>query len=123
VGKQRQRQRGAAARPNRVYDPEAVRRWRRNSRLFRYRLTQETFDALLERQEGPAACVTSRSPRGSSPFIDHDWNCCKTEKSSCGKCVRGLLCLRCDVGLGYIGRMVGVARTYLERVSGAPVVW
>lgn len=51
----------------------------------------------------PAACVTSRSPRG--------------------KCRRGLLCLRCNTGLGYVERMLDLARAYLERVSGALVVW
>jgi len=37
--------------------------------------------------------------------------------------VRGLLCLRRNVGIGYIERMLGMARAYLEGASGAPVVW
>ncbi len=52
-------------------------------------------------------------------FIDHDHACCPDERSSCGKCVRGLLCLRCNTGLGYVERMHAIARAYLD---AAPLV-
>ena len=45
------------------------------------------------------------------------------EKRSCGDCVRGLLCLRCNTGLGYIEHMGEMARAYLDGVSTLPALW
>lgn len=50
--------------------------------------------------------------------IDHDHDCCPTRKT-CGKCVRGLLCITCNYLTGMIetspSRLAGV-QAYLERV-------
>lgn len=38
-------------------------------------------------------------------YVDHDRSCCSndsTTKKSCGYCVRGLLCISCNFGLGYM---------------------
>lgn len=116
----RQRER---TRAKRVYDPVAVARWKLAHRFARYSLTQEKFGQLLERQGG--ACAMCRRPfaEGQAICVDHDHACCPGEKKSCGRCIRGLLCLRCNTGLGYVERMSDMARAYLERVSGLPLVW
>jgi recombination endonuclease VII len=110
---QRQRERGAAR--ERVYDPEAVRRWRATHRLARYGLNQEQFDALLAAQG--YACGMCREPfeDGQPVFIDHDHNlgCHPGEKQACDGCRRGLLCLRCNTGLGYVERLGAMAKAYL----------
>ena len=88
-------------------------------------LPQETFDALLETQGH--ACGMCREPfKEDQPvFVDHDHNlgCHPEEKRACDRCRRGLLCLRCNTGLGYVERMSGIAHAYLSRVAAVPVVW
>jgi hypothetical protein len=93
--------------------PEAVRRWKRTYRLAQYGLTEEDFDRLLEIQEYACAMCQEPFEDGRPISIDHDHACCKAEKRSCGQCVRGLLCLRCNTALGYIERYAGLARAYM----------
>jgi Recombination endonuclease VII len=93
--------------------PAARARWRLTHKLKRYGLTQEQFDRLLEIQGYACAMCSELFEDGQAIFIDHDHNCCEEEKSSCGECVRGLLCLRCNTALGYIERYGERAEAYL----------
>lgn len=66
-----------------------------------YKLTKEQFEKLLEDQgDGCAVCGTTE-PGGRYRVwvVDHDHQCCPGP-TSCGKCLRGLLCFRCNHGLG-----------------------
>lgn len=67
----------------------------------RYTLSKARFDEMLADQGG--ACAICRAPfTGSRKIhVDHDHSCCPG-RSSCGKCVRGLLCTRCNNGLGFL---------------------
>jgi hypothetical protein len=62
-------------------------------------ITFEQYQALLEKQEFKCAICKSLTSGVKDWNIDHDHKCCSTRKS-CGKCVRGLLCMKCNVGLG-----------------------
>jgi hypothetical protein len=34
--------------------------------------------------------------------VDHDHECCSTRNKSCGSCVRGILCTKCNIGIGHM---------------------
>lgn len=70
--------------------------------MGKYKLTIEKYDALLAAQGGRCAiCLTDvpRDPRTDRLHVDHDHACCPG-KTSCGKCIRGLLCHACNTALG-----------------------
>lgn len=66
-----------------------------------YGITLEQFDSLLTMQDQKCAiCDRKFWKECSGPNIDHDHGCCNKQRGSCGKCIRGLLCSNCNVGLG-----------------------
>jgi hypothetical protein len=87
--------------------------------ITRHGITVEQYQELLERQEGLCACCGGLPEPGTRLHIDHDHACCPG-KTSCGRCVRGLLCVRCNKGLGQfrddIARLEA-AIEYLRSVS------
>jgi len=103
-------------------DPAARRSWNQAHKLVRYGLTQGLFDRLLEIQEYACAMCHMPFEDGQPIFIDHDHACCPDEKSSCGKCVRGLLHLSCNTAIGVIERKYELARAYLDSPPGQLVV-
>lgn len=95
-------------------DPETVKR----HRLWTwFRITWEQYEEMLERQGGVCAICKSDEPGGRGRFhVDHDHSCCAGPKS-CGKCVRGLLCSRCNPMVGMAQDNVDILRAavhYLE---------
>jgi hypothetical protein len=71
----------------------------------RYHLTAERYNELLTKQGG--VCGICKQPESTIMYgkairlaVDHDHSCCP-EKKSCGKCIRGLLCSRCNKILAY----------------------
>lgn len=85
---------------------------RRSALLKRYGLTPEEADALLASQGGLCAICGEVPP---IPNIDHD---------HASGAIRGVLCYRCNVGIGYFRDRPALlvrAASYLSR-SGYPVV-
>lgn len=66
-------------------------------RLAKYGLTQERYDQMEAAQGG--VCAICLKPPSRAFDIDHDHGCCPGE-TSCGECVRGLLCFNCNSALG-----------------------
>lgn len=84
---------------------EAFNYWKKQARKLRnqlrpYGLTVEQYQHLLADQDGRCAICRSSEPGGRGGWnIDHDHSCCP-DKSSCGECIRGLLCWSCNLMLG-----------------------
>lgn len=66
-----------------------------------YNITEDQYQALLAFQGG--CCAICRRIKGLRKrlAVDHDHSCCDGP-TSCGKCVRGLLCTTCNKFLGHI---------------------
>src|SRR5437660_10580540 len=67
-----------------------VRQWRRAG------VTVEEYFTLFARQGGLCAICQRRPEPNKTLAVDHDHKCCFGRKA-CGKCIRGLLCTRCNV--------------------------
>jgi hypothetical protein len=70
-------------------------------RKQRYGLNPDEYDAMIVAQHGSCGICKTTEPGGRSGtwHIDHDPRCCPGEYT-CGKCIRGLLCFLCNVGIG-----------------------
>lgn len=79
-------------------DPE---RARRNHLMRRYGITLEQYNEKLVSQGGVCA-LCGRVPQEISLHVDHDHSCCPESRTSCGKCIRDLLCYPCN---GFIGKI------------------
>lgn len=88
----------------------------RANRIGSYGITEEYFRFLLEKQDNRCGICQQTFVDESKITIDHDHTCCDSipivvkgkkrsgniRKNACGKCVRGLLCTSCNVGLGML---------------------
>ena len=65
-----------------------------------YNVSPARYAELLLLQGGCCAICGVHYTKTTFPFsVDHDHSCCDGD-FSCGECVRGLLCRRCNVGIG-----------------------
>ena len=89
-------------------------------RLGQFNTTAAVLNAMFEDQGG--ACAVCRTPSSgwSDWHIDHDHACCEGY-GSCGECVRGLLCGRCNLLLGHAKddpQLLADAAIYLLKYGG-----
>jgi hypothetical protein len=90
------------------HNANRITRWR-----F-YGLTPERGAEMHEAQGG--ACAICRAAfRLDDLHVDHDHACCK--RGSCGKCVRGLLCPQCNLGIGQLADRVDRLRAAIEYLT------
>lgn len=70
--------------------------------IKRYNLSLDEYELILKKQN--YKCGICKIDRGNKNvehlFVDHDHKCCPG-RFSCGKCVRGLLCDKCNRGGGF----------------------
>jgi hypothetical protein len=94
-------------------NPEALAATRRAQSLrAKFGITLEQFDLLREAQGD--ACAMCSEQFKETPQVDHDHACCPSLKT-CGKCIRGLLCRRCNGALGFYEKYGDLAAAYLNR--------
>lgn len=73
----------------------------RDAYLMRtYKISSEDYEMMLSTQGGSCAfCDKTPEENGQKLAVDHDHACCPG-RTSCGKCVRGLLCADCNQSIG-----------------------
>jgi hypothetical protein len=63
-----------------------------------FKMKPEQYIEKLSEQGGVCAICGKASEKRL--HVDHNHACCSGDKT-CGKCIRGLLCFRCNAGLGF----------------------
>jgi hypothetical protein len=96
-------------------DPNYDRKWKIANL---YNLTDDRVAEILNYQDSRCSmCLVEFD--GSDFAIDHDHSCCP-DASSCGKCVRGFLCLNCNTGLGKLKDDIDVLQRAIDYLSNNP---
>lgn len=77
---------------------------RERRRMQYYGVSKEEYDQRVKEQNGQCACC-GQSPTGSGLasilMVDHDHRCCLNPPPKiCGKCTRGLVCVKCNTSIG-----------------------
>ena len=71
------------------------------TRFRKHGTTKEDFTKMVEAQGN--ACALCKAPgTWENLVIDHDHECCP-KQFSCGSCIRGALCKKCNTALGLLG--------------------
>lgn len=81
-------------------NPEMLKKRIRRYSISQYGISYEKYEEMLLKQNNSCAiCKINFNNIKNNPHIDHNHLCCP-DKTSCGKCVRGLLCGKCNLFLG-----------------------
>lgn len=83
---------------------------------YKYNMTQQDYDNLLESQNGVCAICKQVCKSNKMLAIDHDHNCCPGDKS-CGQCIRGLLCANCNGAIGMLQEDPIIIKRAMEYIS------
>lgn len=91
------------------------KRWNKARRIkVRYGITIARWDEIFTEQNGKCICgkIFSLDTKTNAPHLDHDHACCPG--NACGKCVRGMLCFRCNSVLGFLEKEPHLLPEYLR---------
>lgn len=79
---------------------------------------REERAAVLAAQGGRCAICRKEITDDSDSMLDHNHRCCPTKKM-CGLCLRGVLCKRCNWGLGMLGDDPVILRAAADYVEAS----
>jgi hypothetical protein len=102
-------------------DPVAFEKYQSEQwarRLMReFHITPEQWQAMYDAQEGKCGICrkVAGNGLGQRMAVDHDPACCPGWARSCGKCVRGLLCVNCNRNLGWLETNQPAIAAWLSR--------
>lgn len=98
--------------------PEVHAATKYRAHLKAYGLTENDYDWMLSAQGGACLICKGQPADGRRLAVDHDHACCPGKKS-CGYCVRGLLCGRCNSALGHFKDDPNHLKAALEYLGAA----
>jgi hypothetical protein len=90
--------------------------------MRQYGITIDQYDAMLASQGGCCAICGGVNPNGNYLSVDHDHSCCPGKSNSCGRCVRALLCSRCNFILGNAEDNAALLRTAADYLDERRVI-
>lgn len=90
--------------------------YRKSLMKSRYKISLDEYNAMLEGQDYGCMICGGINESGRALAVDHDHTCCPG-KTTCGECMRGLLCSNCNRALGLFkddSELLKKAAAYLE---------
>ena len=87
-----------------------IRRKKNENLMRRYGISLKQWTEILTKQ-GNVCKICSRD---SEKFVvDHDHSCCST-KNTCGKCIRGIICDKCNKAMGLLDDSQHILKNMIE---------
>lgn len=85
--------------------------------LRKHGILIDDYIDMMKSQNGVCAICNKKEENGKRLAVDHDHSCC-AGPSSCGQCIRGLICFKCNTALGMINDNVEILKSmiwYLQK--------
>lgn len=85
--------------------------------LSKYGLTVDLYIQMFNKQGGVCKICKKQESKGKRLAVDHDHSCCEGAYS-CGKCIRGLICFKCNTALGMVDDNADILNSMIEYLRG-----
>ena len=84
---------------------------------YTHKIDENTYMQILNSQDS----VCALCKQNKKLYIDHDHSCCPTE-NTCGKCIRGLICQKCNMMMHYIDECSDLFEAAFKYAKGRVIV-